>query len=195
MSKDFYRSTGLPVNFGNVEREDFEAYGPPSFREILEVSPIASGVELCDSRMTDVRRPIRCVMLNLSLIHIFSCIRALPERRSYIAYGENGSRRETGDFYRRVVPYLESINGGDIAKQAVRIKQLFEDFDADYLVLDLRNAGIGVYDLLIKVLYDEERQKEYPPWGCMKMCIRDRSAWSNFETSHDNRWLFAREIA
>lgn len=98
---------------------------------------------------------------------IFSCIRALPERRSYIAYGENGSRHETGDFYRRVVPYLESINGGDIAMQAVRIKQLFEDFDADYLILDLRNAGIGVYDLLIKVLYDEERQKEYPPWGCM----------------------------
>lgn len=64
MSKDFYLSTGLPVYFGNVEREDFAAYGSPSFREVLEVSPIASGAELCDSRMTDVRRPIRCVMLN-----------------------------------------------------------------------------------------------------------------------------------
>jgi hypothetical protein len=30
----------------------------------------------------------------------------------------------------------------------------------------MRNGGINVYDLLAKVIYDEERDKEYRPWVC-----------------------------
>ena len=48
----------------------------------------------------------------------------------------------------------------------LRIKQIFEDFEADYLVLDTHNAGIGIYDELAKVIYDEERDVEYPAWTC-----------------------------
>jgi len=44
---------------------------------------------------------------------------------------------------------------------------LFTDFEADYCVLDTRNAGIGIYDCLAKVLYDEDRNMEYKPWTCM----------------------------
>lgn len=43
--------------------------------------------------------------------------------------------------YKRQLSYMESKQGGDIQKQALRIRQLFEDFDADYIVLDTRNAG------------------------------------------------------
>jgi len=95
---------------------------------------------------------------------IFSCIRLLPEKTTY--------KRDQGDLdidngYRRIVPYLEHHQGGDTTKQAVRIRQLFSDFKADYIVLDSRNAGISIYDMLAKVMYDEERGIEYSPLSCM----------------------------
>lgn len=96
---------------------------------------------------------------------IFSCIRLLPESMIYQT-GDNGEK-ELKRGYRKVVCYLESIQGGDGNKQALRIKQLFEDFEADYCVLDTRNGGILVYDLLARVMYDEERDKEYQAWKCM----------------------------
>nr|DAN52283.1 MAG TPA: large terminase [Caudoviricetes sp.] len=97
---------------------------------------------------------------------IFSCMRLIPETRSYTSQGSEGSRKEIKQGYRRMVPYLEPIQGGDTFKQAIRIKQLFDDFEADYCVLDTRNAGIAIYDLLAKVMYDESRDKEYSPWVC-----------------------------
>lgn len=96
---------------------------------------------------------------------IFSCIRLLPESTTYS--GENDKHIEIKQGYRRIVPYIESNQGGDTGRQALRIRQLYEDFDSDYIVLDTRNAGISVYDLLAKVMYDEERDCEYSPLSCM----------------------------
>lgn len=96
---------------------------------------------------------------------IFSCIRALPENIRY--QREESDDLEISNGYRRIVPYLESIQGGDSLKQALRIRQLYEDFDADYIVLDARNGGINIYDLLARVMYDEERGVEYSPLKCM----------------------------
>lgn len=105
----------------------------------------------------------------------FLCMRLLPEMREYHANGEEGSIIRTKKGYRRVVPYLEAMPGQDLFKQAVRIKQLYEDFDADYCVIDLRSAGLGIYDNLAKVIYDEERDKEYSPWVCFNdKTIADR---------------------
>lgn len=96
---------------------------------------------------------------------IFSCMRLLPEYTTYSR--ESSSDIEIDNGYRRIVSYLESVQGGDVTKQAIRIRQLFEDFGADYIVLDMRNAGIAIYDLLAKVMYDEERGVEYSPLSCM----------------------------
>lgn len=96
----------------------------------------------------------------------FSCIRLLPETTEY--HSEEGQRSSSvQQGYRRVVPYIEKNAGGDIDRQAIRIKQLFYDFEADYLVLDARNGGITCYDRLAKVLWDEARGVEYPAWTCM----------------------------
>ena len=62
---------------------------------------------------------------------------------------------------------MESIQGGDTQRQSIRLKQLFYDADCSYLVLDTRNCGIGVYDQLARVQYDESRGIEYPAWRCM----------------------------
>lgn len=95
---------------------------------------------------------------------IFTCMRLLPESTSY-HHEDSEIVADVG--YRRVVPYIESMQGGEIKKQATRIRELFDDFVADYIVLDTRNAGISVYDVLARTLYDEDRNIEYPALTCM----------------------------
>lgn len=96
---------------------------------------------------------------------IFSCMRLLPESTTYQRQDSEDLRITSG--YRRTVPYLESVPGGDTVKQAIRIRQLFDDFGADYIVLDMRNAGVSIYDNLARVMYDEDRGVEYSPLSCM----------------------------
>ena len=90
----------------------------------------------------------------------FSCLR-LFEETSYTADG-----RQEKD-YRVQIPYIEAVRGQEAKKQAIRIRQLYDDFDADFIVLDLRSFGLGVYDTLARVLYDDERGVEYMPLKCM----------------------------
>lgn len=90
---------------------------------------------------------------------VTTCLRFFQEN-----YEVNG--RQQQDF-RIQVPYIESNRGSETSKQAIRIRQLFDDFEADYIVLDIRNMGISVYDALAKVLYDDERCIEYAPLKAM----------------------------
>jgi hypothetical protein len=69
--------------------------------------------------------------------------------------------------YDRYIVYMESMVGGHTVTQAIRIKQLYEDFDCDYLVLDTQNLGLGIYDQLTQPLFDKDRNKEYDPWTCI----------------------------
>ncbi len=92
---------------------------------------------------------------------VSACIRLLPETMRV-----EGEERNTIKGYRRSLSFIRANKGGDVDKQAIEIKRLFTDFEADYLVLDLRNGGVTLYDRLAKVLYDEERRVEYPAWTC-----------------------------
>ena len=98
---------------------------------------------------------------------IFTCMRLIPESTTYTVQSEGGTSKEISQGYRKIVSYIESIQGGDITRQAIRIKQLYEDLSCDYVVVDTRNGGLACYDLLAKVMYDESRDKEYQPWVCM----------------------------
>ena len=105
---------------------------------------------------------------------VYSCIRAIPETTTYET--DSGSI-EIKQGYRRQYSYIESNQIGDTTKQAIRIRQLYEDFDGSYIVLDVRNGGLQILYTLQKVLYDEERGIEYSPLCCMnnddyaKVCI------------------------
>lgn len=96
---------------------------------------------------------------------IFSCMRGLPETTTI--HRDDGRTITLDNGFHRIVSYIDSVQGGDITKQALRIRQLYEDFNADYIVLDTRNGGITVLDLLSHIMYDEERGKEYSPLACM----------------------------
>lgn len=67
----------------------------------------------------------------------------------------------------RQIVYMESMVGGHTGSQAIRIRQLYEDFDCNYLVLDTQNMGLGIYDQLVQPLFDKDRNVEYDPWTCI----------------------------
>lgn len=80
----------------------------------------------------------------------FTCMRLTPEKGKY----------------RRDVLYLESIHGSISAQDlAVRLKQLYYDFEADYVVLDTNGVGTAVLEYACSLLYDEDRDVEYEPWS------------------------------
>jgi len=76
---------------------------------------------------------------------IIVCARLLPSRRGWLTE----------------ICYMESHNGKNTITQALRIKQIFTEFEGDVIVLDLANAGISVFDALSAVTKDEIRGVEY----------------------------------
>jgi hypothetical protein len=79
---------------------------------------------------------------------ILACVSAVPLK---------------GKGYERKLYYMESHRGQHVGVQAQRIKELFYDFESDYIVLDLQNAGIAVFDSLSEPTNDEDRGVVYPP--------------------------------
>jgi hypothetical protein len=80
---------------------------------------------------------------------IISCIRLIP----MIGVG-----------YKRELVYMESHRGSNTVAQAKRIKEVFFDFEADFVVLDVQNAGISVFDSLSQVTTSDERGVDFPPF-------------------------------
>ena len=80
-------------------------------------------------------------------LSIISCARLIPMM---------------GRGYERSLMYMESFKGRNTVLQAKRIKEVFFDFEADYLVLDLMNAGISIFDSLSQVTKHDERGLDYP---------------------------------
>lgn len=79
---------------------------------------------------------------------IFTCMRLLP----------------SGDGFVRQIPYIESLNGVHSETQGIRLKQLFYDFEGDYVVMDVNGNSLSLYDSVSKIQYDEDRDVEYPAW-------------------------------
>lgn len=94
-------------------------------------------------------------------LSISSCIRLLPTHKG---------------FFRELV-YMESFSGVDSITQALRLKQLFYDFEADTLILDVASGGGGlpIYDQLGIVTKDTERGIEYQPMTVMSHPSIDNS--------------------
>lgn len=87
-------------------------------------------------------------------LSINACIRLLPTHKGY----------------HRELSYMESFSGVNSIKQSLRIKQLFYDFGADAMILDVAAGGGGlpIYDQLGQVTKDSERGIEYPPFTIMR---------------------------
>ena len=117
-----------------------------------------------DNEVRVISNDIAFVAGNQNDNSVYSCIRGIPES---ITYESDNHTTEIKQGYRRQYSYIESNQVGDTTLQAIRIRQLYEDFDADYIVVDARNGGSQIVYTLQKVLYDEERGEEYAPLKCM----------------------------
>lgn len=95
----------------------------------------------------------------------YCCVRAIPEATTYSTGDDEKLQVKQG--YRREYSYIEAPKGGDTTLQTLRIRELFEDFDADYFVLDARNGGAQIVINLGKVMFNDQRQVEYSPLKAM----------------------------
>jgi len=82
---------------------------------------------------------------------IISCARLLPTPKGWLTD----------------IVYMESHHGKHTTLQALRIKRIFEEFDGDAIVLDIANAGIGIFDALCSLTKDEVRDCEYKAYTVM----------------------------
>lgn len=89
-------------------------------------------------------------------LSVIKCIRVLPN----------------GEKYERQEVYIETMEGVDIDSQAIRVRQIMEDFGKDcpvWLVFDARTYGTNLVDSMAKVLYDPIRDVEYNPIKCFNV--------------------------
>jgi len=119
LKKPFYPRNNMDVRLGKKNKFDI----PKQKGEIRVVS--------CDMAFIENKKNDNS---------IFTCARLIPEYTRFTR-GSDETDVEISNGYRSKIHYLESIQGGDLTKQALRIRQLYEDFSADYLILDMRNAG------------------------------------------------------
>lgn len=76
-------------------------------------------------------------------------------------------KNNNGKYYSREIVYMETMAGGHSTIQAIKIRQMYEDFDCDYIILDCSGVGMGIYDNLVQTLYDKERCREYEAFTSM----------------------------
>jgi hypothetical protein len=78
-----------------------------------------------------------------------------------------------GKGYDRYLVGMESYKGANVVLQSQKIKETFFDFGADYVVLDLQQAGKSVFDILSQSLTHEERGIPYPAFTVVDDLIVD----------------------
>ena len=72
--------------------------------------------------------------------------------------------------YQANIVYLESHEGMKTEELALQVRRLFEQFKCTDLVIDTNGVGLGVYDLLVKPIYDNVTGKTY----CALTCVNDK---------------------
>ena len=72
----------------------------------------------------------------------------------------------SGQRYMNSIVYGEAFEGMHTADQALRIRKLFDEFEADAIALDGRSIGGSIYDTLARDIVDNATGVVYPPLSC-----------------------------
>lgn len=70
-----------------------------------------------------------------------------------------------GRFYNNIV-YAEAHEGETTQRQALRLRRLYEEYEADYIVIDGKGVGAGIVDLLLDDVYDTDTGETYDALSC-----------------------------
>lgn len=139
----------------NNNRVVTKAFIPPTDLEYVENKKLSKPKQLTNMPKQDGE--IRIVGLDVAIVggskndtSVFTCMRMLPNKSSG---------------YIKQVVRIETVNEATTdTKLAVRLKQLYYDFEADYVVLDTMGIGDSVYTRCAEILYDPNRDIEYESW-------------------------------
>lgn len=131
-----------------------KAFYPPTDLEFVE----AKGTRKKLSNMPKQAGELRILSMDIALMGSSKAVKNDTTAFTLMRLLPNGEE------YRRDVVYMESLQGGNSELQAIRLKQLYYDFEGDYVAMDTNGNGISVFDSCTKILYDEARDVEYPAW-------------------------------
>lgn len=70
------------------------------------------------------------------------------------------------DKYINNIVYTENIEGVRSDALALRVRQLYEEYNIDYIAIDTRGNGLPIVDLLMADIYDKETGLTYPALDC-----------------------------
>lgn len=70
------------------------------------------------------------------------------------------------DRYINNIVYTTNAEGKRTDDQALQIRKLYDEFQCDYIVLDVKGLGIGIYDALASDINDVDSGEIYPALSC-----------------------------
>lgn len=146
----------------NACRTNTKTFIPPTNEEFVENAHKSNPKKLSNVPRVNKTSEIRFIALDIALLSGSSKHKNDSSAFVCFRFIQDGNR------YRREVSYIETINR-TIADDdlAVRLKQLYYDFEADYVGIDTNGVGLGVYLACTRILRDEERDIEYEAWSCI----------------------------
>lgn len=132
----------------NVNRKVAKAFYPSEIAEHINDKKLTIKKEAKEIRV--ISADIAAKGGNANDATAIFCVRLIP----------------TNNGYERQVVYSETMDGGIVTDQSMRIKQLHHEFSSDYIVLDTMNAGIFLLDVLGQEQIDPRNGQVYPPLKC-----------------------------
>lgn len=143
-------------HFTDNRSDKVQPFYPRTNIEYIEMKNSKKKIENYFSKYKRISGEIRIISVDVALMGgnkndntIFTCFRLIPSENRY----------------ERQIPFIQSINGLHSETQAILLKRLYEDFQADYIIMDTMGNGMTLYDAGAKTLYDSERDVEYLAWS------------------------------
>jgi len=131
----------------------------PHREDLLNKKQNPYGIKKLDGEIRIISLDIASRANKINDNSILGCIRLLPTQRGY----------------QRKVVYIESSHGSNIARQALRVKEVFFDFAGDYIVLDIAQNGISVFDVMSSITHSDQRGIDYPSFTVMESPLIDEA--------------------
>lgn len=139
-----------------------KTFRPPTSEEFVDNQARSKPKVLSNFKRVDFTNEVRLVALDIALMGGNKSVKNDTSAFTLMRLIRDG------DEYKRQVVYLESIQDSISSQDlAIRLKELYYDFEADYVVMDANGNGLGVFDACSTVLTDKERGIEYPAWSCI----------------------------
>lgn len=97
----------------------------------------------------------------------FGVMQLTPKTETIITSDENGTEKKIQlQYYDRELIYLETLEGVLMKDQANRLKQLYKEYDCQYMCIDAMNVGSVFVQMMGEPSINVETGEDYPAFMC-----------------------------